>query len=126
MRNISILVSFVVAAFTALTQVAGAQVDREKLLKEPGVYGTFAVFKVGDHWWQMDHDAKSGAAAEVKTVFQKHADKVIVDTYLLRGLSEKADFFRQGSFQRSAQQPEFFVRLHGHHVWQSSDEYSYI
>jgi chlorite dismutase len=93
MRNISILVSFVVAAFTALTQAAGAQVDREKLLKEPGVYGTFAVFKVGDHWWQMDHDAKSGAAAEVKTVFQKHADKVIVDTYLLRGLSEKADFF---------------------------------
>jgi chlorite dismutase len=92
MRNRSIL-AIIVLTVLAFVQTATAEVEREKLLKETGVYGTFAVFKVGDHWWQMDHDARTGAAAEVKKVFQKHADKIIVDTYLLRGLSEKADFF---------------------------------
>jgi len=77
----------------ASAQVVVAQVDREKLLADPGVYGTFAVFKVTDGWWQMDKAARSAGAAEVKTVFQKHAEKVITDSYLLRGLSEKADFF---------------------------------
>jgi chlorite dismutase len=92
MRNISVL-AVIVLTVLGLAHSAGAEADREKLLKESGVYGTFAMFKVGDHWWQMDHDAKARAAAEVKKVFQKHADKVLVDTYLLRGLSEKADFF---------------------------------
>ena len=92
MRNILVL-AVIILTVLGLARFAGAEADREKLLKESGVYGTFAVFKVGDHWWQMDHDAKARAAAEVKKVFQKHADKVLVDTYLLRGLSEEADFF---------------------------------
>jgi chlorite dismutase len=74
-------------------QTAFAAVDREKLLTEPGVYGTFAVFKVDGDWWKLDKAARGSAAAEVKAVFQKHADNVATDTYLLRGLSEKADFF---------------------------------
>src|SRR5262245_3938294 len=77
----------------ALARVAGAEVERDKLLKEPGVYATFAVYKVGDPWAHMDKEAKAGAVEEVKRVFQKHADKVSVDTHLVRGLSEKADFF---------------------------------
>ncbi len=77
----------------SMAQAAVAQVERDKLLSEPGVYGTFAVFKVSDEWWKADKAARASAAAEVKSVVQKHADKVIVDTYLLRGLSEKADFF---------------------------------
>jgi chlorite dismutase len=77
----------------SMAESAIAQVEREKLLSEPGVYGTFAVFKVSDDWWEADNAARATAAAEVRNVFQKHADKVIVDTYLLRGLSEKADFF---------------------------------
>jgi chlorite dismutase len=40
----------------------------------------------------MDREARTGAVADVKTVFKKHADKITVDTHLLRGLSEKADF----------------------------------
>lgn len=80
-------------AVMALARVAGAEVDREKLLKEPGVYATFAVFKVADQWSQMDQHAKACAVEEVKRVFQMHADKVSVDTHLVRGLSEKADFF---------------------------------
>lgn len=89
-RIILVLISIGIIAFA---RVAGAEVDREKLLKEPGVYATFAVFKVGDQWGQMDKQAKAGAVEEVKRVFQMHADKVAVDTYLVRGLSGKADFF---------------------------------
>ncbi len=72
---------------------AQAAADREKLLKDPGVFGTFAVFKVDGDWWKLDKAARGAAAAEVKAVFQKHGDNVTTDTYLLRGLSEKADFF---------------------------------
>ena len=87
------ILALVLSVVFAPAYSAGAEVDREKLLKEPGVYATFAVFKVGDQWGQMDKQAKSGAVEEVKRVFQMHADKVAVDSYLVRGLSEKADFF---------------------------------
>lgn len=88
--RILVLITVAVVAFAV---GAGAEVDREKLLKEPGVYATFAVFKVGDQWPTMDKQAKAGAVEEVKKVFQMHADRVSVDTHLVRGLSEKADFF---------------------------------
>jgi len=81
------------AVTASMIYPAGAQVEREKLLSEPGVHATFAVFKVSEDWWKADQAVRGSAAAEVKKVFQKHADKVTVDTYLLRGLSEKADFF---------------------------------
>jgi chlorite dismutase len=79
-------------ALVLCEQPVRAEADREKLLKESGVYATFAVFKVSDHWWQMDHDVRTKAASEIKKVVEKHADKVTVDTHLLRGLSERADF----------------------------------
>lgn len=91
MRHRSVL-TLTMFALLVFTQSVGAEVDREKLLKDTGVYATFAVFKAGDRWWTMDREAMAGAVAEVKTVFQKHADKITIDTYLLRGLSEKADF----------------------------------
>ncbi len=94
MRSRSILAIVAVFLFTGiLSDIAQAAADREKLLKDPGVFGTFAVFKVDGDWWKVDKAARGAAAAEVKAVFQKHGDNVITDTYLLRGLSEKADFF---------------------------------
>lgn len=72
---------------------AFAKVDREKLMTEAGVYGTFAVFKVDGAWWKLDKATRDPAAAEVKSLVQKYEDKVITDLYLLRGLSEQADFF---------------------------------
>ena len=71
---------------------AGAAVEREKLLTDPGVYGTFAVFKIADEWWKLDKAARQSAVAEARSIFQKHAEKTAIDTYLLRGLSERADF----------------------------------
>ena len=65
MRNLSIL-GLLFSALLILVDPLHAEVDRDKLLKEPGVFATFAVFKLGDHWWQLDHDARVKAASEVK------------------------------------------------------------
>ncbi len=92
---------------------AEAAADREKLLKDTGVYGTFAVFKVDEDWWKLDKAARSSAAAEVKAVFQKHADNVATDTYLLRGLSEKADFFVRVHSTEMLHNQNFLVDLMG-------------
>ncbi len=92
---------------------AEATADREKLLSEPGVYGTFAVFKVDEDWWKLDRSARASAAEEVKAVFQKHGDTVITDTYLLRGLVEKADFFVRVHSTEMVHNQNFLVDLMG-------------
>src|SRR2546425_8970846 len=92
MNRVNALVAGCFMAVLAV-QPAFAAVDREKLLTEPGVYGTFAVFKVDDSWWKLDKAARAFAGAEVKGGFQKHAEWMTADTCLLRGLMEKADFF---------------------------------
>ena len=114
MRSKSILA--IVAVFLCagtLPGIAQAAVDREKLLTEPGVYGTFAVFKVDGDWWKLDKAARGAAAAEVKAVFQKHGDHVTTDTYLLRGLSEKADFFVRLHSTEMLNNQNFLVDLMG-------------
>ena len=114
MRNKSILAVVAVCLLTwSFMDVAQAAADREKLLKDPGVYATFAVFKVEGDWWKLDKAARSSAAAEVKAVFQKHADNVIADTYLLRGLSEKADFFVRVHSTEMLHNQNFLVDLMG-------------
>jgi len=97
----------------SMAQTAIGQTDREKLLSEPGVYGTFAVFKVSEEWWKADPAVRSSAAAEVKSVVQKHADKVAVDTYLLRGLSEKADFFLRVHSREMVHNQNFLLDVMG-------------
>ncbi len=88
----SLMVGVVLGLLALLPSGSEAGVDRDKLLKDPGVYGTFAVFQVDDEWWKLDKAAKAAAVSEAKTVFQKHSDVLIADTYLLRGLVERADF----------------------------------
>ncbi len=72
--------------------LAYAGVDKEKLAKDPGVYGTFVTFKINEGWWGLEKSARSSAVAEFKAIFQKHGETVAADTYLTRGLVEKADF----------------------------------
>lgn len=91
MRN-RFAVTLLVVAFMFVAPSVDAEVDREKLLKDTGVHATFAVFKIGDRWWAMDREARAKAVTDVKTVIQKYADKITIDTHLLRGLSEKSDF----------------------------------
>ncbi len=89
-KSASILFGLLIIVMHASAQAA---MDREKLLTDSGVYGSFAVFKVDRDWWSLDKDVRTTAVAEVKSVFQAHAEHVATDTFLLRGLSEKADFF---------------------------------
>lgn len=112
MRNLVVcaVVGFLMCAWAPGAQAA---VDREKLLKDPGVYGTFAVFKVDGDWWKLDKGTRAAAAAEVKAVFQKHAENVATDTYLLRGLSEKADFFVRVHSTEMLNNQNFLVDLMG-------------
>jgi chlorite dismutase len=71
------------------------------------------VFKVSEDWWKLDKAARQSAAAEIKGIYQKHADKLAVDTYLLQGLSEKADFFVRVHSQELLNNQNFLVDLMG-------------
>ena len=114
MCNKAVLVVLAVGLLSwSWSAVAQGAVDREKLLKDTGVYATFAVFKVDGDWWKLDKGARGAAAAEVKAVFQKHGETVTTDTYLLRGLSEKADFFVRVHSTEMLNNQNFLVDLMG-------------
>ena len=112
-RNCILVLVVAVLLVCSVSSVTQAAADREKLLSEPGVYGTFAVFKVDEDWWKKDKAARASAAAEVKAVFQKHGDHVTTDTYLLRGLMEKADFFVRVHSTEMLNNQNFLVDLMG-------------
>lgn len=95
------------------SQPSAAAVDREKLLTDPGVYATFAVFKTDEGWWKLDKATRASAAMEVKGIFQKHAEYVTTDVYLLRGLVEKADFFIRVHSMEMLNNQNFLVDLMG-------------
>jgi chlorite dismutase len=87
--------------------------DREQLLTQPGVYATFAVFKVEGDWWRLDKPTRESGAAAVKEVFRKHGEKAATDTYLLRGLSESADLMIRVHAAEMAQIQNFLLDLMG-------------
>lgn len=68
-----------------------AAADREKLLTEPGVYGTFATFSLDDAWMKQDQATRINQLTLFKGVVEQHREKVAIDLYLLRGLSDHAD-----------------------------------
>ena len=92
-RTIIIRTLSIVVALCSVTLYAQEPqaADREKLLSDPGVYATFAAFKLDPEWWKLDKGARDTAAAAAKEVVRKHNEQITIDTYLLRGLSEYAD-----------------------------------
>ena len=68
-----------------------AAADREKLLSSPGVYGTFAAFSLDDDWGKMEPASRIVQLKGLKGVVEQHREKVAIDVYLLRGLSDHAD-----------------------------------
>src|SRR5689334_6897394 len=87
-NTLAITIALYVSAVASQTTQAA---DREKLLSEPGVYATFAAFKIDTEWWQLDKGRRDTAVAAVKDVLRRHAEHIAIDTYWLRGLSEHAD-----------------------------------
>ena len=70
---------------------AHAGVDREKLLAEPGIYGTFAAFALDEEWGKQEPSVRIARLAALKGVVEQHREHVAIDLYLLRGLSDQAD-----------------------------------
>jgi chlorite dismutase len=68
-----------------------AEVDREQLLAEPGIYGTFAAFALDDEWGRLEPSIRIARLATLKGVVEQHREKVAIDLYLLRGLSDRTD-----------------------------------
>lgn len=68
-----------------------AEVDRERLLAEAGVYGTFAAFVLDDEWGRLEPSTRIARLATLKGVVEQHRERVAIDVYLLRGLSDQAD-----------------------------------
>ncbi|THJ25556.1 MAG: chlorite dismutase [Nitrospira sp. CG24E] len=79
----------VLAGSVAVSTVEAA--DREKLLSEPGVYGTFAAFHLDADWAKEGQAMRITQLLTLKGVVEQHREKVAIDVYLLRGLSDRAD-----------------------------------
>lgn len=91
MRTLGVTRLSLLLALVGCLSVTAQAADREKLLSDPGVFGTFAVFAVDDAWWRLDRESRAKVATELKEVFRKHSEHVAADIYLLRGLSDGAD-----------------------------------
>lgn len=65
--------------------------DRDKLLSEPGVYGTIAAFGLGGDWGKQDQVVRIAQLTVLKGVIDQHREKIAIDLYLLRGLSDHGD-----------------------------------
>lgn len=106
--------TMIVAATLALVFCQAAPcfaADREKLLNDPGVYGTFATFSLDDSWTKQDQATRIGQLTRLKGVVEQHRERIAIDLYLMRGLSDHADlmFRLHASELRDTQQ--FLVDL---------------
>ncbi|MDK2744874.1 MAG: chlorite dismutase family protein [Nitrospira sp. BO4] len=88
-----------------------AAADREKLLSEPGVYGTFAVFALDEEWVKQDPSTRIAHLATFKGVVEQYREKVAIDLYLLRGLSDQADLLFRIHATELRDTQEFLVDL---------------
>lgn len=78
--------------FGCLMAVPVLAADRDKLLSEPGVYGTFAAFRIDPEWSRLEQSLRISQLTAMRGVIEQHREKLAIDTYLLRGLSDRGDF----------------------------------
>lgn len=77
---------------TPAAPMAKKPVERAKILTDTGVFGVYSIYKLRPEWTKLSAASRQGALAEVHKVLDTH-ERVLVDAYLSRGLSEKADYF---------------------------------
>ena len=85
-------IACVVLLLGCVTASTAPAADREKLLSEPGVYGTFAAFRIDPEWGRLEQALRISQLTAMKGVVEQHREKLAIDSYLLRGLSDHADF----------------------------------
>ncbi len=90
-----------------------AAADREKLLREPGVFGTFAAFSLDDAWKKQDQATRIGQLTLLKGVVEQYREKIAIDLYLMRGLSDHADLMFRVHAADLRDTQQFLVDLQG-------------
>ncbi len=87
--------------------------DREALLTQPGVFGTFAVFQMDHDWWDLPGEARVIAVAEVKGLVEQFSRTIVVESYLMRGLSDHADLMFRVHAHALSDTQQFLASLQG-------------
>lgn len=105
------LVAIVVLGLGFWVMPSFAAADREKLLTEPGVYGTFATFSLDDAWVKQDQATRIRQLALLKGVVEQHREKIAIDLYLMRGLSDHADLMFRVHASELRDTQQFLVDL---------------
>ncbi len=114
MRNATVVRMLgLVLLLTVGPAVPALAVDREKLLSDNGVFGTFAAFQMEQDWWELPGDARVVAVSEIKGLLDNWAEKLLIESYLLRGLSDQADLMFRLHSTSLADTQQFLVALQG-------------
>lgn len=87
--------------------------DRDALLTKPGVFGTFAAFQMDHDWWDLNGEARVIAVSEVKGLIEQFSHKVVIESYLLRGLSDHADLMFRIHAHALSDTQQFLISLLG-------------
>ena len=112
--SISTLARVVVLVSVVLVMVSAVQAaDRDKLLTEPGVYGTFAAFSLDEDWGKQDQVVRIAQLTVLKGVVEQHREKLAIDVYLLRGLSDHADLLFRIHATELRETQQFLLDLQG-------------
>ena len=110
----SIFMRLAVLLLVVLAMVPAAEAaDRDKLLSEPGVYGTFAAFSLDANWGKQDQAMRIAQLSVLKGVVEQHREKVAIDLYLLRGLSDHADLLFRMHATELRETQQFLLDLQG-------------
>jgi len=90
--SITVFMRFVVLVLVGLLMTSVVEAaDRDKLLSDPGIYGTFAAYGLDADWRKQNQAMRIAQLTVLKGVVEQHREKVAIDVYLLRGLSDHAD-----------------------------------
>lgn len=112
--SVSMLVRLVMLVLVGLVLVSAVEAaDRDKLLSEPGVYGTFAAFRLDGDWGKQDPTARIAQLTSLKGVVEQHREKLAIDLYLLRGLSDHADLLFRIHATELWETQQFILDLQG-------------
>ena len=112
--SVSMLARVVVLVLVSLaTGPAIEAADRDKLLSEPGVYGTFAAFSLDGDWEKQDQVLRIAQLTVLKGVVEQHREKLAIDVYLLRGLSDHADVLFRIHATELRETQQFLLDLQG-------------
>jgi chlorite dismutase len=68
---------------------------------------------MGHDWWDLTGEARVVAVSEVKGLIEQFSQKMVIESYLLRGLSDHADFMLRVHANALSDTQQFLASLQG-------------